>query len=94
MGELPKDMLLVGTAEGIFSFVRRNGSWRPQKTLLPGEHISALLFECRSQTLFAGTTDGEVFCSADEGDSWQRIIQGIGPVSKAHHHQNLQASAA
>jgi hypothetical protein len=44
--------------------------------------------------LFAGTTDGEVFCSADEGDHWQKIIQGIGPVSKAHHHHNLQASAA
>jgi photosystem II stability/assembly factor-like uncharacterized protein len=44
--------------------------------------------------LFAGTTDGEVFHSADQGDSWQRIIQGIGPVSKAHHYRNLQASAA
>ncbi|MGH7774054.1 MAG: WD40/YVTN/BNR-like repeat-containing protein, partial [Candidatus Binatia bacterium] len=44
--------------------------------------------------LFAGTTDGEVFYSADEGDHWQKIIQGIGPVSKAHHHHNLQASAA
>jgi photosystem II stability/assembly factor-like uncharacterized protein len=44
--------------------------------------------------LFAGTTDGEVFSSTDEGDSWRKIIQGIGPVSKAHHYINLQASAA
>jgi photosystem II stability/assembly factor-like uncharacterized protein len=44
--------------------------------------------------LFAGTTDGEVFCSADGGNHWEKIIQGIGPVSKAHHHENLQASAA
>ena len=44
--------------------------------------------------LFAGTTDGEVFYSTDEGESWVKIIQGIGPVSKAHHHENLQASAA
>ena len=43
--------------------------------------------------LFAGTTDGEVFYSGDEGDHWEKIIQGIGPVSKAHHHQNLHASA-
>ncbi len=44
--------------------------------------------------LFAGTTDGEVFYSDDEGDSWKRIISGIGAVSKAHHYQNLQETAA
>ena len=34
VGELAKEMLLVGTARGIFSFVRQ-GSWRPKETLLP-----------------------------------------------------------
>jgi hypothetical protein len=44
--------------------------------------------------LFAGTTDGDVFYSADEGEHWERIIAGIGPVSKAHHYHNLAQSAA
>ena len=44
--------------------------------------------------LFAGTTDGDVFSSVDEGESWEKIIERIGPVSKAHHHHNLQASGA
>jgi photosystem II stability/assembly factor-like uncharacterized protein len=44
--------------------------------------------------LFAGTTDGDVFYSCTEGDRWERIVQGIGPVSKAHHHHNLALSAA
>jgi len=44
--------------------------------------------------LFAGTTDGDVFASEDEGDSWKKIISGIGAVSKAHHYQNLQETAA
>jgi photosystem II stability/assembly factor-like uncharacterized protein len=44
--------------------------------------------------LFAGTTDGDVFYSSDEGEHWERIIQGIGPVSKSHHYHNLAASAA
>ena len=39
--------------------------------------------------IFAGTTDGDVFCSEDEGEHWQTIIQGIGPVSKSHHYHNL-----
>ena len=44
--------------------------------------------------LFAGTTDGEVFYSSDEGEHWRKVIRGIGPISKAHHYRNLQASAA
>ena len=38
---------------------------------------------------FAGTTDGDVFYSDDEGENWKTIISGIGPVSKSHHHINL-----
>ena len=40
--------------------------------------------------LFAGTTDGEVFFSADEGQSWATIAQGIPPVSKAGHYRGLR----
>jgi len=43
--------------------------------------------------LFAGTTDGDVFYSNDEGDHWQTIIRGIGPVSKSHHYHNLAMEA-
>jgi len=39
--------------------------------------------------IFAGTTDGEVFYSEDEGEHWQTIIKGIGAVSKSHHYVNL-----
>jgi hypothetical protein len=39
--------------------------------------------------IFAGTTDGDVFYSDDEGEHWQTIIKGIGPVSKSHHYVNL-----
>jgi photosystem II stability/assembly factor-like uncharacterized protein len=38
---------------------------------------------------FAGTTDGEVFCSFDRGESWTLIADGIPPVSKCVHHRNL-----
>ena len=77
-GELPKDMLLVGTADGIFSFGRYSGSWNSQGTFLPGEHISALLFEPSSRTLFAGTYGGAIYASKDLGRNWERRDRGIG----------------
>jgi photosystem II stability/assembly factor-like uncharacterized protein len=43
--------------------------------------------------LFAGTTDGDVFCSEDGADSWTRIAQ-LPPVSKGGHFRPLQATAA
>lgn len=39
---------------------------------------------------FAGTTDGEVFASMDQGKSWEQIASELAPVSKCIHHRNLQ----
>lgn len=40
--------------------------------------------------LFAGTTDGEVFLSEDEGESWSQIASGLAPISKGGHYRQLQ----
>ena len=45
-------------------------------------------------TLFAGTTDGDVFFSEDEGKSWSTIVGGLAPVSKAGHYRNLRSPDA
>jgi len=39
-------------------------------------------------SLFAGTTDGEVFFSDDEGEHWTTIAQGMPPIAK-HGHKSL-----
>jgi photosystem II stability/assembly factor-like uncharacterized protein len=39
--------------------------------------------------LFAGTTDGDVFASDDEGETWSTIARRIGAVSKGGHHLML-----
>ena len=44
--------------------------------------------------LYAGTTDGDVFVSEDEGDSWSTIAQRIGAVSKGGHHVMLPLDEA
>jgi len=44
--------------------------------------------------LFAGTTDGDVFLSDDEGDTWSTIARRIGAVSKGGHHLALPLEGA
>jgi photosystem II stability/assembly factor-like uncharacterized protein len=44
--------------------------------------------------LFAGTTDGDVYCGEDEGARWTTIASGLPPVSKGGHYRNLRDDAA
>lgn len=80
VGKSAKEQLLVGTADGIFSFRKRNAAWEQQAKVLPGKHISSILFEPVSQMLFAGTYGCEIFSSADMGKNWQRRDSGIGEL--------------
>jgi photosystem II stability/assembly factor-like uncharacterized protein len=41
-------------------------------------------------TLFAGTTDGIVFASADAAAHWTSTADALAPVSKGRHYRNLQ----
>jgi photosystem II stability/assembly factor-like uncharacterized protein len=43
---------------------------------------------------FSGSTDGEIFCSLDRGESWSRIAQGLPPISKCVHYGNLAKGRA
>ena len=78
VGESASDRLFVGTAHGVVSFTRQNGSWGSQQTFLPDEHIGALIFEPSSQTLFAGTYGCSIHASKDFGKNWTRRDNGIG----------------
>ena len=40
--------------------------------------------------LFAGTTDGDVFFSENEGESWTTIARSLPPVSKGGHYRALR----
>jgi len=78
IGESAKDMLLVGTVDGVFSFRKRNSAWEHQGALIAGKHISAILHEAASGMLFAGTYGCEIFASTDQGKNWHRRDNGIG----------------
>lgn len=56
-------------------------------------HVPAMAMIISNGTfeLFAGTTDGEIFYSNDEGDEWTKIID-VSPISKAGHYIMLGAA--
>ncbi|HEU0166403.1 MAG TPA: glycosyl hydrolase, partial [Chloroflexota bacterium] len=73
--------------------------WEPAGTGLPSPmraNIEAL--GCvgwpGGYALFAGNTDGDVFTSEDEGQTWTLAASGLAPISKGGHFQPLQAAAA
>jgi hypothetical protein len=45
-------------------------------------------------SLVIGTTDGDVFTSEDEAESWTQIARGLAPISKLGHYLPLMASAS
>jgi photosystem II stability/assembly factor-like uncharacterized protein len=53
--------------------------------------IEALCMEDwgESASLFAATTAGDVYSSDDCGESWDRILSGLPPISKGGHYQAL-----
>jgi photosystem II stability/assembly factor-like uncharacterized protein len=44
-------------------------------------------------TLFAATTDGDVFASEDGGESWATIASDLAPISKGEHYVPLRRPA-
>ena len=78
-------------------------TWAPLGTGLPAhirgnmEAMSMYVWQDGPKLTFgllAGTTDGDVFYSENEGQSWERIASGLPPVSKGGHYRNLVGAAA
>jgi photosystem II stability/assembly factor-like uncharacterized protein len=70
--------LWVGTQDGLVLFERAdNASWREAQRALRGQHISSIIFEKTTGTIFAGAFFGSVHASADRGKTWERRDNGI-----------------
>ena len=75
--------------------VDRGRSWSDASRGLPDDrraNIEAMSLSAYAGgfTLFAGTTDGNVFASEDEAASWTQIAGGLAPVTKGRHYRPLQ----
>ncbi len=87
-------------AQGTVLRTRDGGrTWEPANHGLPKdaraniEALNAVVYP-GGYSLFAGNTDGEVFCSENGGDSWTHIAGGLTPISKGGHFRNLQVATA
>ena len=70
--------LWVATKDGLVLYERVNGGkWREARRALRGQHISSIIFEPNSGTMFAGAFFGSVNASADGGKTWERRDNGI-----------------
>ena len=74
----PSEELWVGTTEGVM-FLKRDGerSWHVGGQTLKGQHISSILVEPSSRTVFAGAFHGSLHASQDGGSTWEKRDQGL-----------------
>jgi len=74
-------------------------TWEPASKGLPENMRANIEAMCLYSwnggfSIFAGNTDGDIFCTDDAGQSWTTIATGLAPVSKGGHYRPLQATAA
>src|SRR5258706_10163448 len=73
-------------------------SWEILKNGLPDRLQASIEAFCLEEAgaftaVYAATTSGGVLCSEDLGDSWQVIVKGLAPISKAGHYRALVQAA-
>ncbi|MGH7886776.1 MAG: WD40/YVTN/BNR-like repeat-containing protein [Candidatus Binatia bacterium] len=73
-------------------------TWEILKNGLPDRLQASIEAFCleeagSSTAIYAATTAGEIICSDDLGDSWQVIVKGLPPISKAGHYRALVQAA-
>ena len=74
--------LWVGTQDGLVMFTREDGGkWREAHRALRGQHISSIIFERTSATIFAGAFFGSIHASTDGGKTWERRDNGMPEVT-------------
>lgn len=82
-GSGPVLTLLVATIRGLHALVRADAGspWRIEPRGLETRHISSLLYESSSRSLFAGIhgrgAEGGLFASTDEGRTWEPRMHGL-----------------
>jgi photosystem II stability/assembly factor-like uncharacterized protein len=73
----PADELLFGSVDGVVVLRRQGSKWDVERRELEGLHVSSLAMDPRSGAIFAGTHNGGVHVSRDDGRTWQRCDQGF-----------------
>jgi photosystem II stability/assembly factor-like uncharacterized protein len=72
-------------------------TWQPITCGLPmpmKANFEAMTLEAwdSSCAVFLANTDGEIYCSDDEGENWRKIADGLPAISKNGHYMILNGS--
>ena len=80
--------IFLGTAKGLYrlNLHASDNHWQRVTTIPPTPVFSLLL--TRNGQLLAGTSNGQVFRSIDDGDSWEQL-QGTMPTNKRRRGKEL-----
>lgn len=75
----PSRELLVGTKDGVVLLQRQTGDppWHVAHRALAGSHISSIVVEPASGTVFAGVFFGTIWASQDGGRAWEQRDNGL-----------------
>ena len=74
----PSDQILIATVRGVFTAERRDAkNWRVSRKSLEACHVSSLVIDPTSGTLFAGCHKGSLYASRDLGKTWERRDNGL-----------------
>jgi photosystem II stability/assembly factor-like uncharacterized protein len=95
----PHSWLTTHSADPKIACSRDGGlTWEVVDRGLP-DHMNAS-FEAMSLeawggrcAVYAGNTDGDIYGSFDEGNTWKKVAEGLPPVSKTIHHAILRPEA-
>ena len=71
-------LVCVGTDAGIYASVDGGRDWFPTAYPLRTRTILSLLIDPVSGAIYAGLAGGGVFCSFDNGATWQPLGRGLG----------------
>jgi photosystem II stability/assembly factor-like uncharacterized protein len=74
------DEVLVGTREGVVTLARDGAGWRITGRALEDTHVSAIIIDDASGTIFAGGYKGGLHASEDGGKTWERRETGLSQL--------------
>src|SRR5262249_20348914 len=73
----PADELLFGSVDGVVVLRRQGSKWDVERRALEGLHVSSLAMDPRGGAIFAGTHNGGVHVSRDDGRTSPPCGQGL-----------------
>jgi photosystem II stability/assembly factor-like uncharacterized protein len=75
--------IFAGLGNGVYKSTNGGADWQPSKTRLSANLSSIVIDPSHTNVLYLGSLEGWVFVSADGGESWTAVSEGLPGPGKA-----------